>query len=334
MRSILRPSSIATRCLRKLSYAILLAGLLFFSTPFCKADVDHESTAKAQVIFAEMFNKWSSIQTIRYDLEVKDVASDGFQKFVNEKDHNRDVLLTKVSFEIKGEDYGWKTDTIVPATGAHDRVSKGGLDKGTLLMLFEDQKSLLVTSTDPKWLDFVPITGNNPVFEAFSFLISDSWKNFNCPTLTLATLLSPQTWINAAKRVKDVSQGQFKSQPCIRIVFGDEKGEHDVIYFPNEVTGFPMGWQHYQGGFLVREVSIGNWTPLVLPDGKTISFPSTLTRQDFFDPSNPEVFCTSYQTLKNVTINGTISDDDFVLDPSQADAIYDRDHDKRITIPK
>jgi hypothetical protein len=71
-----------------------------------------------------------------------------------------------------------------------------------------------------------------------------------------------------------------------------------------------------------------------LPGGGSITLPHLLTRRDYYDPADANVFCTSQQTLSLIAVNQAVDDEDLIIDPSLADAIYDRDNDKRISVPK
>ena len=259
----------------------------------------------------------------------------GFRESINQTGHDRDVLSTHLSFAFKGSDYGWKSDTLVDAIGTHERTSIGGCSNGTLSVLFQGSHSLLMVTKNPKLHAAVPITGCNPMLEAFSFLVSDDWQGLNCPQIDLNSLVSQDVWSNALNRVTSFSVETIRSEPRVKIVFGPESGNHDVVYFSAKSDGFPVDWQHYEGNYLRREVSIGDaLVTRLLPGGGSIAFPHLLTRRDYYNPTNQGVFCTSQQTLSLVAINQSIDEDDLVIDPSLADAIYDRDNDKRISVPK
>jgi hypothetical protein len=296
--------------------------------------LDAASSDKALALFQDIQDKWSLVQTVKYEIESKDIESKEFKESINKTSNDRDLIITKASFEIKGANYAWSTDTYVPATGAHERTNVGAVNNGTLSELFKTQQPLLSVTADPKWQGFVSVTGYNPVMEAFSFLSSDNWSGLNTPSLTLSSVLSRETWLQAAKRLTSLSEEQFDSQACIRIVFGPEIGNHDVVYFSKAGGGFPLDWQHFEGKYLRREVAIKETTAVALPNGKSLMLPHTVVRRDYFDPNNPLVFCTSNQTLSNVTVNQEVSDDDLVIDPSQASLIYDRDSNKMIPVPK
>ena len=297
--------------------------------------LDPSSLAKATAFLAQIPDKWSFVQTLRYEVDTRDTESEGFKKSINKTDHERDVLCRHLSFTFKGTDYGWKTDTLVEATGVHEQVSTGGRTNGTLSVLFQGPHSLLMVTANPKLQSAIPVTGCNPLMEAFSFLNSDDWQGFNCPEEDLSSLLSPAAWAHAASRVTSFSQVTIQQQPCIKIIFGPESGSHDVVYFFEDTGGFPLDWEHYEGSYLRREVSIGDaMVTKLLPGGASITLPHLLRRRDYYNPTNPNVFCTSEQTLNLVGVNQPVDDEDLVIDPSLADSIYDRDNNKRMTVPK
>jgi hypothetical protein len=312
--------------------------LVLFVTPgSCYADgnkSDVSFLSNAASILMNLGKKWSPIQTLKYDLEARDTESEGFRLAINEVGHDRDLLITHLTFTIKGADFGWKADTYVPATGTHERVSTGGLTNGVLSVLFQGQQSVLLVAKNPEYLREIPVTGCNPLMEAFSFLVSDDWKGFNCPTVELSCLLSQEAWSDAAKRVTSITVEQLGSQPCVKIVFGQQSESHDVVYFSKDLSGFPLDWQHYEGTYLRREVSVNGSVVKALPNGESIALPLQIRRRDFYDPTNSNVFCTSEQTLSGLEINQVVDDEDLIIDPSLADTIYDRDNDKRILIPK
>ena len=319
--------------------AIVVA--LMFSTPGVEVCADQSapdissSAGKAGLFLMQIAQKWSFIQTLKYEVDTKDTESDGFRTSIHETGHDRDVLSTHLTFAFRGSDYGWKSDTLVDAIGVHERTNIGGCSNGTLSVLFQGSRSLLMVTKNPKLQAAVPITGCNPMLEAFSFLITDDWQGLNCPEIDLNSLVSQNIWSNALSRVTSFTEETIHAEPCIKIVFGPESGNHDVVYFSANVVGFPLDWQHYEGRYLRREVSIGDaLVTRPLPGGASITFPHLLTRRDYYDPTNPNVFCTSQQTLSLVAINEVIAEDELVIDPSLADAIYDRDNDKRISIPK
>jgi len=297
--------------------------------------IDAVSMAKALAFLSQAPGKWSSIQTLKYEVDTKDTESDGFRKSINETGHDRDVLLTHVSFAFKAGDYGWKSDTVVAATGAHERTNVGGWTQGTLSILFQSSRSVLVVTQNRQYQSAVPITGCNPLMEAFSFLVSDNWQGLNCPEANLSSLLSKDAWANAANRVTAFSEVTLQTQQCVKIVFGPTAGAHDVVYFPEDMTDFPLKWQHYEGNFLRREVTMSDaMVTKLLPGGISVTVPHLLTRKDYYDPTDASVFCTSQQTVTLLAVNQAIDDEDIVIDPNLADSIYDRDQDKRLTVPK
>jgi hypothetical protein len=318
--------------------ATVCALLLIFHGLKASADQgtpDPSLQAKAASFLMQVAKKWSSVQTLQYEVDTRDTESDGFRKSINETGHDRDVLTTHLSFTFKGSDYGWKSDTLVEATGVHERVSTGGRTNGALSILFQGPRSVLMVTNNPKFQSAIPIAGCNPLMEAYSFLVSDDWQGFNCPEVDLNSLLSPETWANAAKRITSYSVETVASQQRIKIIFGPESGNHDVVYFSPEVNGFPLSWQHYEGNYLRREVSLGDaMATRLLPGGGSITLPHLLTRLDYYDPSDVNVFCTSHQTLNLVAVNQPIDEDGFIIDPSLADSIYDRDNNTRISVPK
>lgn len=322
-----------------LAVAAAVCALLFaFTGQNLIADtnaIDEVSMAKAIAFLTQAPDKWSSIQTLKYAVDTKDTESDGFRTSINETGHDRDVLLTHVSFAFRGGDYGWKSDTVVAATGVHERTYIGGWTQGTLSILFQSSRSVLMVTQNPQYQSAVPITGCNPLMEAFSFLVSDSWQGLNSPEPNLSSLLSKDTWANAAKRVTAFSEETFQAQRCVKIVFGPVAGAHDVVYFPEDMTDFPLKWQHYEGNFLRRDVTMSDaMVTKLLPGGISITVPHLLTRKDYYDPADANVFCTSQQTLTLVAVNQAIDDDDIVIDPNLADSIYDRDQNKRLAVPK
>jgi hypothetical protein len=296
---------------------------------------DISPVTEAATFLAKVADKWRSVQTLKYEVDTRDTESDGFRRSINETGHDRDILLTHLSFIFKGSDYGWKSDTLVQATGVHERVSTGGCTNGTLSVLFQGPRSVLMVTKNPQFQSSVPITGYNPVMEAFTFLVSDNWQGFNCPKIDLHSLLSQDAWANAANRVTSFSLEAFQSQPCVKLVFGPVSGDHDIVYFSANAGEFPLDWQHYEGRYLRREVSIGDAMVIAsLPGGGSIALPHLITRRDYYDPKDVNVFCTSQQTVNIVAINQSIDEDDLVIDPTLADSIYDRDNDKRISVPK
>jgi hypothetical protein len=293
------------------------------------------SMAKAVSFLMQIPQKLNFIQTLKYEVDTKDTESDGFRTYISETGHERDVLLTHVSFTFKGSDYGWKSDTLVQATGVHEQVTTGGWTSGTLSVLMQGPRSVLMVTKNPALQSAVPITGCNPLMEAFSFLSSDDWHGLNCPEIDLKRLLSPDAWSSAAQRVTSFGEETVGSEKCVRIVFGAASGSHDVVYFPEDTSDFPVKWQHYEGTYLRREVSLGDaMVTKAIPGGASITFPHLLTRRDYYDPTNAKVFCTSQQTLNLLVINQGIDEGDLVIDPSLADSIYDRDNNKRISVPK
>ena len=328
-----------SRTLPRLSLITTLSALLLIAntTTGCSdpSTANDVSTAKAVVFLAQIPHKLSFLQTLKYEVDTKDTESDGFRTYISETGHERDVLLTHVSFTFKGPDYGWKSDTLVQATGVHEQVTTGGWTSGTLSVLLQGPRSVLMVTKNPDLQSAVPITGCNPLMEAFSFLVSDDWRGFNCPELDLKRLLSPDTWANAAQRITSFSEETVGTAKCMKIVFGPTSGNHDVVYFPEDTTDFPVKWQHYEGAYLRREVSLGDaMVTKLLPGGASLTIPHLLTRRDYYDATDTKVFCTSQQTLSLLSVNQEVDSEDLMIDPSLADSIYDRDNNKRISVPK
>lgn len=322
--------------LRKVPLMIVLI-LTFGTVRWCGADdtkADAEPLKDIASILLKLQATWNPVKTLRYDVEARDTESQGFRDFINEKGHERDLLITHLTFMVKGPDFGWKSDTFVPATGAHERISSGGMANGILSVLFQDRQSLLLVAKNPVNQNSIPITGCNPLLEAFSFLVSDEWNGFNCPEVGLKAILSVEAWENAAKRVTSVSTEQMGSQACVKVVFGPLSGSHDAVYFSKSTPEFPVHWQHYEASYLRRETSVTSSLAKALPNGQMILIPVQVKRRDFYEPNDSAVFCTSELSLSGLQINSEIPDEDLIIDPSLADAIYDRDNEKRILIPK
>ena len=311
--------------------------LIFGKLAPCHADgygSDLTSLAKAIPILMQLKGKWTTVHTLKYDIEVRDTESEGFRQSINETGHDRDLLITHLTFMMKGADFGWKSDTFVPGTGEHERVSTGARSDGVLSILYQGQQSLLMVAKNAAYQSDIPVTGCNPLMEAFSFLVSDDWNGFNCPAVQLSSLLSPDTWTDAAKRVTSITAEQIGDKACVKLVFGPLAGNHDVVYFSKDMGGFPLDWQHFEGTYMRREVSVLGSDTKDISSGKSITLPLKIRRRDFYDPAHSDVFCTSEQTLSGLEINQTVNDDDLIIDPSLADAIFDRDNEKRILIPK
>jgi hypothetical protein len=330
-------SLLSARCLTSQAPAILISIVLLLMTARGYADASGSEAASmttAAALLTQLGAKWSPIRTLKYAVEARDTESEGFRESINEVGHDRDLLITHMTFMVKGADFGWKADTYVPATGTHERVSTGGLANGILSVLFQDQQSVLLVTKNPGYQNAIPVTGCNPLLEAFSFLVSDDWKGLNCPVVKLSSLVSSEAWADAAQRVTSITVEQLGSQPCVKIVFGGQSGNHDIVYFPKDLTGFPLSWQHYEGKYLRRDVSVSASVAKNLATGESIALPVRVKRRDFYDPADSNIFCTSELTLSGLEINQNVDDEDLVIDPSLADSIFDRDNDKRISVPK
>jgi hypothetical protein len=282
-------------------------------------------------LFNEIQNRLNAIQTISYKLVSEDRQTDEYQKLLGYKQPDRAVIIKTVTIAIKGAKYCWNTECFVPYSGLREQNSKGAFNDGVLAILFTGSESEFVTAKKPEHVIDTPIATYNPLMEAFSFLDSGDWLEGLAPALTLDELRSPDKWKEAEKRIKTITDENFRSHPCIKVEFNSKSGDRDIVYFSKENNYFPICWQHYKPSYLVREVYIKEFSEFTLPTGKTISLPRLLEARNF-DETYPGNVCT--QTISNVTINHDVPDDDFEIDPSLANLLFDRDTNKTMVIPK
>jgi hypothetical protein len=278
--------------------------------------------------------QWSSIQTLSFDLQSKETINPEAWKFFDlPPSNNRDPVLRTYSVKLKSNgSYYWQTDTVTPSTGLHQAISVGSFSEGRLAILFKGEQALLATATLPENIADTPLDAHNPMMEAFSFLIAKDWPVNLCPIVKLNDLHSKDLFAAANLRVLSIAEENFQSKPCIKVSFKLQDNDREIIYFSEMQPGFPLCWQHYHATVLRRETVVTDFSVIHLPSGQNASFPSKLTEKLFM--RNGVLLGEYSQTCSNIVLNKDIPDDDFLIDPSLANSIYDRDSHTLAQVPK
>jgi len=292
------------------------------------SDADVQTALKAQQA------AWSRVQTFEYKVVSNDRVTEEFKRGLGYTEADRDTMKREFSFFFSGSNFGWTTETTL-ANGMRERKTRGSVYDGTLTIHFLGEAFIAATASTARFMADTPVAEYNPLTDAFSFLTAGKWEYDIAPVVTIEDLQSASLWADAAKRVSSVQEEVVNSKSLLRIDFRLCGERHMAVTFSEELGYAPVKWKVFgRSGKLVSETSVSESKEVSVPGRGKIVVPKRLEVRTYVEFQPPVLANIRELECSDFALNTEVGDDAFVMDSSVAVAIYDRDHDKWVSVPK
>jgi hypothetical protein len=158
-------------------------------------------------------------------------------------------------------------------------------------------------------------------------------------SLTLQQFASSDNWNSLASRVKkiNITSDQTNKLLTFEIPGGTDVVSNKLVTFKvvcdEKLLGYPIKWSMVDNaGKIVCEYTITNLAPITdKASGMTFYYPKTAEMKRYV---NEKLASTAYITISSIGFNNPIDDDQFAIDPTQANVIVDVDNHTRVEVPK